>query len=85
MSEWVTHIVLVLRPDGTISICSDYKVTTNRAAKPDVYPLPQVEDLLATLAGGKTFTKLVLVHAYQQIALEESPKQCVITSTHKGL
>ena len=75
----------VLKPDGTIRICGDYKITVNKAAKPDVYPLPRVEDLFATLAGGKTFTKLDLAHAYQQIPLEESSKQYVTINTHKGL
>ena len=63
----------------------DYKVTVNRAVKLDVYPLPRVEDLFATLAGGKIFTKLILAHAYQQISLEESSKQYVAINTHKGL
>ena len=85
MSEWAAPIVPVLKPDGTIRICGDYKITVNKAAKPDVYPLPRVEDLFATLAGGKTFTKLDLAHAYQQIPLEESSKQYVIINTHKGL
>ena len=85
MSEWAAPIVPVLKPDGTIRICGDYKMTINRAAKPDVYPLPRVEDLFATLAGGKAFTKLDLAQAYQQIPLEESSKQYVTINTHKGL
>lgn len=64
MSEWAAPIVPVLKPDGTIRICGDYKVTVNKAAKPDVYPLPRVKDLFAILAGDKTFTKLDLAHAY---------------------
>lgn len=60
MSEWAAPIVPVLKPDGAIRICGDYKLTINRAAKPDVYPLPWVEDLFATLSGGKSFTKLNL-------------------------
>ena len=43
------------------------------------------QDLFATLAGDKTFTKLDLAHAYQQIPLEESSKQYVTINTHKGL
>ena len=85
MSEWAAPIVPVLKLDGTIRICGDYKITVNKAAKSDVYPLPRVEDLFATLAGGKTFTKLDLAHAYQQIPLEESSKQYVAINTHKGL
>ena len=60
-------------------------MTINCAAKPDVYPLPRVEDLFANLAGGCSFTKLNLAQAYQQIPLEESSKQYVTINTHKGL
>ncbi len=31
------------------------------------YPLPKVDDLLASLAGGTVFTKLDLMHTYQQV------------------
>ena len=65
MSEWAAPIVPVMKPDGSIRICGDYKLTINQAAKPDVYPLPRVEDLFATLAGGKFFSKLDLAQAYQ--------------------
>ena len=85
MSEWAAPIVPVLKTDGSIQICGDYKMTINRAAKPDVYPLPRVEDMFANLAGGSSFTKLDLAQAYQQILLEELSKQYVTINTHKGL
>ena len=37
-SEWAAPIVPVVKPDGLIRICGDYKVTINQAAKPDTYP-----------------------------------------------
>ena len=83
MSEWAASILPVLKLDETIRICGDYKLTVNRAAKPDVYPLPRVEDLFVTLAGGKAFTKLDLAHAYQRIPLEETSKQYVTINTYK--
>ena len=42
-------------------------MTVNQASKLDRYPIPQVEDLLGTLAGGKSFTKLDVSQAYQQL------------------
>ena len=54
-SEWAAPIVPVLKKDGTVRICGDYKLTVNQASKVDSYPLPKIDDLFASLAGGKTF------------------------------
>ena len=57
-SEWAAPVVPVLKKDGTMRLCGDYRVTINKAAKVDAYPLPRVEDLFAALSGGKYFSKL---------------------------
>ena len=79
-SEWAAPVVPVLKPDGTVRLCGDYRLTINRAAKPDTYPLPRVEDLFATLAGGKSFSKLDLAHAYSQIPLAEDSMLYIVDS-----
>ena len=84
-SDWTALIVPVIKRDGTVWIHGDYKLTVNKAGKLEVYPLPRIEDLLASLAGGKTFTKLDLSHAYLQVKLDEESKKCVTVNTHKGL
>ncbi|XP_029595206.1 uncharacterized protein K02A2.6-like, partial [Salmo trutta] len=84
-SRWAAPIVPVLKSDGTLRICGDYKLTINRASKLYAYPLPRVEDLFATLAGGKTFSKLDMSHTYQQLLLDEDSKEYVTVNTHKGL
>ena len=84
-SEWAAPIVPVVKQDGSIRICGDYKLTVNQAAQIDVYPLPLVDDLFASLAGGKTFTKLDLAHAYQQLQLDEASRCYVTINTQKGL
>ena len=84
-SDWAAPIVPVVKTDGTIRVCGDYKVTINQAAKVDSYPLPRINDLLASMGGGKSFTKLHLAHAYQQIPLDEDSKQYTVLNTHKGL
>ena len=49
------------------------------------HPLPKVTDLFATLAGGDTFTKLDLAHAYQQLVLDDNSSKLVTINTTKGL
>ena len=56
--DWLT-IVPVMKKDGRVRICGDYKVTVNRAAKLDKYPIPRIDELFASLAGGKTFSKFI--------------------------
>ena len=85
-SEWAAPVVPVVKSDGFIRICGDYKQTTNSVARADAYPLPRVEDILASLAGGKSFSKLDLAHAYQQLVLDEESKKYTTTiNTDKGL
>ena len=84
-SPWGTPVVPIQKKDGSIRLCDDYKITVNRETSTETYPLPKVEDLLASLAGGAAFSKLDLKHAYQQVVLDEETKQLVTINTHKGL
>ena len=84
-SDWAAPIVPVLKSDGKVRICGDYRVTVNKAARLDKYPIPKIDDLFASLAGGKAFTKLDLSHVYLQIQLERESQDYVVINTHKGL
>ena len=76
----------ILKSDSkSLRICGDFKVTVNKASKLDRYPIPKIEDLFATLAQGKAFTKLDMSQAYQQLLLDEDSKKYVVINTHKGL
>ena len=68
-NESATPIVAVAKPDGRYCICGDFKVTGNPTLKVDQYPLSKVEDLFATLAGRRKFSKLDLSQAYLQLEL----------------
>ena len=83
-SDWATPVVPVFKQDGSVRLCGDYKLTVSCVAKLDTYPLPRIDDLFASLAGGQQFSKLDLAHAYQKIALEEASKKYVLINTHKG-
>ena len=84
-SEWAAPIVPVAKPNGTVRICGDYKLTVNQVSKLDNYPIPKTEDLLATLGGGEKFTKLDMSQAYQQMTLDEESRKFTTITTHKGL
>ena len=85
-SKWAAPIVPVLKHDRkSIRICGDYKLTANKAAQVDQYPIPKIDELLSTLAGGITFTHLDMSQAYQQLELDDQSKEIVTINTHKGL
>ena len=85
-AEWAALIVAVLKPDKyNVRICGDFKQTINPVSTLDKYPIPKVEDLFSTLAGGKIFCKIDLSQAYQQLPLADESKQYVVINTQKGL
>ena len=82
---WGTPVVPICKKDGSIRLCGDYKVTVNRKTITETYPLPRMEDLLASLAGGTAFSKLDLIQAYQQLVFDDEFKDMVTINTHRGL
>ena len=84
-SEWATPIVPVIKPNGSVRLCGDFKATLNPQLKVDQHPPPRVEDVFATLAGGQRFTKIDLKQAYLQMEMEEESKPLLTLTTHKGL
>ena len=85
-AEWAAPIVPVVKSDkSSVRICGDFKLTVNKASKLDQYPIIRIEDHFATLNGGKTFTKLDMRQAYQQLPLAEESKAYLVINTHRGL
>ena len=82
-SDWAAPIVAVLKSDRkSVRVCGDFRMTVNPISKLNRYPIPKVEDLFAKLAKGKTFTKLDLSHAYQQLKLHPDSQKYVVVNTH---
>ena len=84
-SKWAAPIVPVVKGDGTVHICGDYKLTVNQASTVDSYPLPRINDLFQSLSGGQQFSKIDLSHAYQQLVLADQFKEFTTINTHRGL
>ena len=77
--------VPVLKADGKVRVCGDYKLTVNRVSHLEQYPIPTLDDLCEKLTGGKQFSKLDLSHAYSQLPLDNKSKEYATVNTHRGL
>ena len=84
-SPWAAPIVPVIKSNGSVRICGDFKLTVNQVSHLESYPLPRADDLFSALSGGISFTKLDLTQAYLQLPLDEESKQYLTINTHKGL
>ncbi len=84
-SEWAAPIVIVRKADNSIRICGDYKVTIHPYLEMDNYPIPNAQDLFASLAGGRFFTRLDMKQAYMQMRVDASSQWYLTINTAKGL
>lgn len=84
-SDWAAPIVPVLKSDGKVRLCGDYRLTVNQVARMDCYPIPKIEDLFSALSGGKIFSKLDMSQAYMQLILSDESKPLTTINTHRGL
>ena len=80
-----TPLVPVVKPNGKVRICGDFKVTLNRHVDVQQYPLPHIDELFSLLAGGTRFAKIDLKDAYLQVELDDDSKQYAVLTTHRGL
>lgn len=83
-SDYGTPIVPVVKANGGIRLCGDYKITINPLLKDYHYPLPRIEDLFAALGGGEEYSKLDLSNAFQQCILHEDSQPMTAITTHVG-
>ncbi|KMQ88944.1 hypothetical protein RF55_11491 [Lasius niger] len=83
-SEWATPIVPVIKNDGHVRICGDFKLTLNSHIIVDKYPLHKIDDIFAVLQGGEKLSQLDLSHAYMQIPVEKSCQEYLTIVTHWG-
>lgn len=84
-SDWATPIVPIIKPDGDLRICGDFKVTVNEFLVDFKYPLPRIEEIFALLQGGQLFTKLDLSNAYNQLELDDESQNLCTLSIQLGL
>ena len=78
--EWVANIVLVLKKDGKVRMCVDYR-DLNRASPKNNFPLPHIDTLVDNTAKNSRFSFMDGFSGYNQIrmALEDREKTIFVT------
>ena len=55
-SEWASPIVPVLKRNGQVRICGDFKQIVNPVLQIDKYPILNIDDLYSKVSGRHYFT-----------------------------
>ncbi|XP_070174493.1 uncharacterized protein [Littorina saxatilis] len=83
-SPYCAPVVLVKKKDGSTRVCLDFR-GLNSITVFDAEPIPDVEELFASLAGGVYFTKIDLAKGYWQIPVNPHDKEKTAFQTPLGL
>ena len=73
--DWIANIVLVIKKNGTLRVCIDFR-DLNVATPKDEYPMPVTEMLVDSSAGHEYLSMLDKYSGYNQIFIadEDVPK-----------
>jgi hypothetical protein len=70
-SPWGSRLLLVKKSDGSWRPCVDYR-RLNELTVRNNYPLPVIDDILASVGSGKVFTRIDLYSAFWQVPVKET-------------
>ena len=82
-SNYCSPVVMVYQKNKT-RLCIDY-TRLNKKVIDDVYPIPNQEDILATLGGMRYFTSLDLKAGFLQLPVHPDSKHKTAFKTHQCL
>ena len=82
-TEWVSSLVVVEKPDGSLRLCMDPK-HLNENLQREHYQLPTFEEISMRLSGATIFTKLDANKGYWQIPLDKASSFMTTINTPFG-
>ena len=84
-SPWASPIVIVPKKDGTKRVCVDYRKGVNRVFVQNSYPLPNIDDIFASMGQARVFSCLDLKNGYHQIEIDPRDRPKTAFVCHAGL
>ena len=73
-SPWCNEVILVLKKDGGLHFCIDFRKLNVRTKK-DSYPLPCIQETLESLEGSHIFSSFDFKLGFWQVEMDETSKQ----------
>ena len=68
-SPYASPVVIVGKKGGELRMCVDYR-KLNAKTKPDMYPLPRIDDMLESFSGSTWFSTLDLASGFWQVSMD---------------
>ena len=84
-SLWATPIVPILKPDGSVRLCGDFRLTLNPVLVGTEYPLPKIDHIYAEIGNASYYSKIDLKEAFQQYLLDDESRKIAVITTTRGL
>lgn len=82
-SEWVHHLVIVEKPDGSLRLCLDPQ-ELNKALADEFFLIPTIEELAEKIVNADYYTVLDLKDGFYQIELDRHASKVCTFSTAFG-
>lgn len=83
-SDWSSPVVLVLKADGSVRFCIDYR-QVNKVTKTDAFPIPRLEDCIDRIGQAQFVTKLDLLKGDWQVPITPRAQEVSAFVTPTGL
>eukprot|EP00833_Pecoramyces_ruminatium_P018235 jgi/Orpsp1_1/1192267/evm.model.d7180000091854.1 len=82
-SPWSSPVVLVLKKNGQVRMCVDYRVVNNYTKK-DAYALPLIDDILYYVGNTAVLSTIDLFSGYHQIPMHPEDRDITCFTTMYG-